>query len=157
MKKNIIQRIKVLKKKLYIKQSGIEKDKQIVLILESVKLNSIIPIIEYNQNIKILIPEYTNVAYEIAKNYYNKYGKEYINNIEFYPIMTFDDIVNKTCNRLPNIIFADFTNTYTGLVNKFNKRINRNTIEKILECLKSKKLILGLTFSLRNMSYYKIN
>lgn len=136
----------------YIKNSNIELKNQSALILESIQLNTINALLYHNSNMVIHIPECINeTCYKIADNFYNKYGEQYRKQIIFYPGIKLDEQSIRTmfCKQLPNIIFADFTNTFYS---------NKKTIEQILKCANEKNtnnLVLALTFSLRS-EYHSI-
>jgi hypothetical protein len=129
-----------------IKRSNISENEQSALILESTELNTLKSLLKYNPGMKIHVPECNNkVCTNIQKNFVN--NPLLAGDIQFYPGAMLDAEFIKTnfCEEMPNIIFADFTNTY---------QTNKQTIKRILKCYKNNtnknKLVLALTFSLRN-------
>ena len=138
----------------FINKSNISLEKQSALILESIHLNTINALLNnaVNSDIVIYVPECVNeTCYKIAEEFYNKYGEKYRKQVIFYPGIKLDKefIEKKFCRILPNIIFADFTNTFYS---------NKDTIQQIFKCAKENNinnLVLGLTFSMRS-EYHSI-
>lgn len=136
----------------FINKSNISLEKQSALILESIQLNTINALLNNNSDIVIYVPECINeTCYKIAEEFYNKYGEKYRKQVIFYPGIKLDKelIERRFCKRLPNIIFADFTNTFYS---------NKDTVQQIFKCAKENNtdnLVLGLTFSMRS-EYHSI-
>jgi hypothetical protein len=131
-----------------IEKSKIPKSEQRALVLESTQLNTVNALFNYNESstFAIHIPECdSETCNVITKNVYEMYSDKRTN-INFYPTSKLDaDFIKgmNEDNELPNIVFADFTNTFYS---------NVKTIKELMKCYKrnkTEKCVLALTFSMR--------
>ncbi len=133
----------------FIEKSGIPHLSQKALILDSLQLNTINALLDYNKHkyFKVIVPEcVTETCYNMSKRFYDKYGTSRAHSVEFYPgYMLNADFLNQLAeaDNFPNIVFADFTDTYHKNVETIN------TVLKHWQHSSHDSFVLCLTFSMR--------